>query len=67
MKVSEWETHVGYGSHRLCKNCGDATVVKDAYHYIKSIECAVKKEYCGSGAVKPSHSCSNWRLGKIKL
>ena len=64
VKVSEWEKTVGYGTHRICKNCGFSTVNYDDGGfrcYIHAVECAVKKSECGSGAVKQSHSCACWK------
>ena len=63
MKVSEWEKQADYGTHRICSNCGNATVKrKGAYGYGDIFDCSVKNEACGSGSVKPSHSCVHWRI-----
>ena len=51
LKVEEWENQSGYGTHRICKYCNDATVETMTYGY--RIKCRVKHGATGSGSVKP--------------
>ena len=63
-KVEHWGKSAGYGSHRICRKCGNVTITTMAYG--EKFECSVKKAECGSGAVKPSHSCCCWKE-KVQL
>ena len=56
--AEDWEILSDYGTHRICKNCGNVTVTQKIYGY--DYECSDKKSQCRSGAVKPSHSCKYW-------
>jgi hypothetical protein len=59
VKVADWEKSVGYGTHRVCSECGNVTRIGTWYY--RKYECSAKKAECGSGTVKPSHSCVCWK------